>query len=114
MISKPLTTQIRHNENAAIIDLVGDINGTADTAINSAFREALNSDPDSVVLNFTDVEYINSTGIALIVGLLAMARQKKVDVLTFGLSSHYREIFDITRLSDFMKIVDDEVAATKQ
>jgi hypothetical protein len=31
--------------------------------------------------------------------------------VTYGLSSHYQEIFKITRLSDFMGMVNDEAAA---
>ena len=31
-----------------------------------------------------------------------------IEVTAFGLSDHYREIFEITRLADFMTIADDE------
>ena len=41
-------------------------------------------------------------------GLLAQARTNRVEVRAFGLSEHYREIFEITRLSDFMTISDNE------
>ena len=58
-----------------------------------------------------DVDYINSTGIAVIVGVLAMARAEDREVGAFGLTDHYREVFSITRLSDFMTIYDDETAA---
>jgi anti-anti-sigma factor len=64
-----------------------------------------------VILNFTDVDYINSTGIAVIVGLLARARSDGRPLKAFGLSDHYREIFQITRLADFMPIFDDQPAA---
>jgi anti-anti-sigma factor len=57
------------------------------------------------------VEYINSTGIALIVGLLAKTRQNHKRLVTYGLSDHYLEIFHITRLTDFMTIVPDEASA---
>ena len=59
-----------------------------------------------MLLDFTRVGYINSTGIALIVGLLARARKRGQDVRACGLAEHYREIFEITRLSDFMTILD--------
>ena len=64
--------------------------------------------------NFTGVDYINSTGIALIVGLLARARKSGRRLLTSGLSSHYVEIFQITRLSDFMSLYPDEATALAQ
>jgi anti-sigma B factor antagonist len=58
------------------------------------------------VLDFSNVEYINSTGIAVIVGLLARARANRQTLSARGLSEHYRQIFEITRLSDFMTILD--------
>jgi len=63
------------------------------------------------VLNFNRVDYINSTGIALIVGLLAKARQSRRRLSVYGLSEHYVEIFHITRLADFMSLFPDEASA---
>jgi len=60
------------------------------------------------------VDYINSTGIALIVGLLAKARASKRCLLAYGLSDHYVEIFNITRLSDFVSILPDEESALSE
>jgi anti-anti-sigma factor len=62
-------------------------------------------------MNFSDVDYINSTGIALIVSLLSRARKTKRKVLVYGLSEHYVTIFQITRLADFMSIFPDEATA---
>ena len=56
------------------------------------------------MLDFSRVDYINSTGIALVVGLLAKARAAHIPLTAVGLSDHYREIFTITRLSDFIEI----------
>jgi hypothetical protein len=38
------------------------------------------------------------------VGLLAQARRNGIEIKAYGLSDHYREIFEITRLADFMTI----------
>ena len=64
-------------------------------------------------LSFAGAAYINSTGIALIVGLLARARADGIEVRAWGLSDHYREIFEITRLADFMRITTDETSALR-
>ena len=61
-----------------------------------------------MLLDFAAVDYINSTGIALIVGILAEARKSGQEVQAGGLAEHYREIFRITRLSDFMTILDEQ------
>ena len=92
-------------DGATEIELRGDIDGSARDALHGAYDEA---GAGAVVLDFGHVDYINSTGIALIVGLLARARAEARPVSARGLSAHYREIFEITRLSDFMTILADE------
>ena len=92
----------------AVIDLSGEINSFAQEALDAAYAEADRTDPEAILLNFEGVDYINSTGIALIVGLLARARASKRPLLASNLSEHYMEIFDITHLSDFMSLFPDE------
>ena len=102
---------VRQTPNAVIIDLRGLIDGGAEQALNAAYATATATNPAAVLLNFSNVEYINSTGIALIVGVLAQARKAKRHISTFGLSDHYTEIFQITRLADFMSLYPDEASA---
>jgi anti-anti-sigma factor len=111
MTTSELQASVRERDGVSLIDLTGDVNGGAEKALNDAYAEATSGGAGSVVLNFESAEYINSTGIALIVGLLAEARKSGVEVKAFGLSDHYREIFEITRLADFMTIADNEERA---
>jgi len=108
---KHFRAAVRSRQEMAVIDLEGEIDGFADDRLNAAYSEAEALDPAAILLNFSDVSYINSTGIALIVGLLARARKSHRRLLTCGLSNHYQEIFRITRLSDFMSIYPDEASA---
>jgi anti-anti-sigma factor len=105
---------VRRQASTAIIDLDGEIDGFAEEALNLAYAEADGQGSDPILLNFSDVDYINSTGIALIVGLLAQARKSRRRLLTYGLSDHYQEIFRITRLADFMSIFPDETSALQE
>jgi anti-anti-sigma factor len=111
MATTELQATVREHDGAAVIDLSGDVNASAEGALNTAYAEATGTGSNTVVLNFEGTQYINSTGIALIVALLAQARANQVEVNAFGLSDHYREIFEITRLADFMTIADDEQRA---
>ena len=111
MPAKSLEAQVRHQPAVAIIDLHGEINAFAEDRLNAAYAEAESRAPDVILLNFSDVDYINSTGIALIVSLLARARKAKRRLLACGLSDHYVEIFQITRLVDFMNVFPDEKSA---
>ena len=88
----------------------GDLDSRADDALGTAYGEVAATGTREVTLDFGDVGYINSTGIALVVRLLADARRDGRAVRAVGLTPHYREIFRITRLSDFMDIVEGDAA----
>lgn len=111
--TNPLTATIRTNGQVAVIDMAGDIDSFADATLDQAYAAAEATNLPAILLNFVDVGYINSTGIALIVGLLARARSGRKQLMTCGLSEHYQEIFSITRLSDFMNLYPDEASALK-
>jgi anti-anti-sigma factor len=113
MTTSEMPTAVRLRGRVAIIDLVGDVNATAERSLDDAWVEATREVPDAVVLNFADAGYINSTGIALIVGLLAKARAHAIPLRAYGLTPHYREIFEITRLADFLAINPDEDSAVR-
>ena len=111
MATKPLEATVRQNGAVAVLEMRGEIDSFGEEALNAAYAEAEERSPSAVLLNFSGVDYINSTGIALIVSVLARARRRGIKVLTSGLSPHYVEIFQITRLADFMSIFPDEAAA---
>jgi anti-anti-sigma factor len=108
---QPFNANVRHQPRAAIIELRGEINAGAEAGLNAAYAQAARDDPELILLNFERVGYINSTGIALVVGLLAQARKQKRRLVACGLSPHYREIFEITRLVDYMPLFSDEATA---
>ena len=91
----------------------GEINAGAEDGLTDAWRECTRQDPSSLLLNFEGVDYINSTGIAVIASLLAHGRDAGSILLASGLSDHFQEIFRITRLTEFMSIYPDEESALK-
>ena len=107
----PFDAGVRQFSGAATIDLHGEVNAFAESGFMKAYNEAIEISPASIVLNFNDVNYINSTGIALIIKILAQARKNHTQLSVYGLSEHYVHIFEITRLVDFMSIFPDEESA---
>jgi anti-sigma B factor antagonist len=88
-------------------DLVVHLTGTVDRDAGPVLDGSTSLEPGiaAVELDVTDVEYINSSGIALLVGVLARLRGAGVTLRASGLTPHYRHIFEITRLDDFIEIV---------
>src|ERR671937_3076362 len=111
MAVKPFEASVRFWPGVAIVDLHGELDATGEDALNAAYAEASSWSPSTILLNFGDVQFMDTTGIALIVGLLAQARKVRRRLLVYGLSDHYVEIFHITRLADFMRMFPDETSA---
>lgn len=105
---------VRYRDGLAIIDLPRQIDSSAERALTGAYDEASGRGANKVLLNFGAVQFLSSTGIALIVGILARARKESRAISSCGLSDHYREIFEITRLADFMRIFPDESSAVAE
>jgi anti-anti-sigma factor len=101
---------ITSGSTEATLRMHGDIDIDADPALADAYAQAIEGGATTIRLDFGQVGYINSTGIALIVRLLAEARRDHRDVVAVGLSDHYREIFRITRLADYLTIADGSPA----
>lgn len=103
---------VRRLPGTVVLELSGELNSAASGILAPTYDEAVSEgDPRTVVIDFTNVDYINSTGIALVVGVLARARAESRTLIAVGLSEHYREIFTITRLSDYMQMYADVHAA---
>lgn len=106
-----LTTNVRRVNGASIIDITGEVNAAADDALSAAFNEASQGGVKVIVINFTGLEYMNSSGIGVLVTLLIRAQRNKQKLRAYGLSDHYKQIFSLTRLDEAIGIFDSESAA---
>jgi anti-sigma B factor antagonist len=103
----------RVNATASIVDIQGEVSAFAENVLMDAYTEASSPTTRTIILNFSGLEYMNSSGIGLIVTLLIRVNRQKQRLLAFGLSEHYRHIFEITRLSDAIRMYlsEDEALA---
>jgi anti-sigma B factor antagonist len=99
------------SEKVSIIDVEGEFNAFAEAVLMDAYNQASDGQARAIILNFEDLEYMNSSGIGLLVTLLIRINREKQRLLTYGLSEHYRSIFQITRLDDAIAIHDSEEEA---
>jgi anti-sigma B factor antagonist len=106
-----LSTEIRTFDRTSIIDIVGDINAFAEPPLMEAFTTAASNGTRSIILNFSGLQYMNSSGIGLLVTLLIRANRQKQRLLAFGLTQHYLEIFELTRLNETISIFTGESEA---
>src|SRR5687768_12782552 len=96
------------SEQSRAIDIKGDITAQSEDVLMDAYGRASGDSVKAIVLNFTGLEYMNSGGIGLLVTLLVRAQRQRQRVLAYGLSDHYRQIFELTRLDEAVSIHDTE------
>jgi len=109
MINTPLTTTVRKVDAAtSIVDIHGEVNAQAESALMSAYAEASGNGTRSIILNFNGLDYMNSSGIGLLVMLLVRVKRQNQHLLAFGLNDHYRQIFELTRLNEAITIYPGE------
>lgn len=97
--------------DTSIVDILGEINAFAENALMDAYTQANSAGARNILLNFKGLEYMNSSGIGLLVTLLIRVNRQKQRLLAFGLSEHYQQIFELTRLNEAIGIYPDEAAA---
>ena len=100
-------------EKVCVIDIEGELTAFSEDVLMDAYNQASDREARAIVLNFESLEYMNSSGIGLLVTLLIRVNREKQRLLTYGLTEHYRNIFQITRLDDAISIFDSEDEAVR-
>lgn len=94
--------------NASVIQIKGEVTAFAENALMDAYAEASNGNTKVIILDFNKLEYMNSSGIGLLVTLLIRANRQKQQLFAVGLNEHYQQIFQLTRLDEAITIFQTE------
>jgi anti-sigma B factor antagonist len=99
------------SSEASIVDIDGEVTSMAENVLMDAYTQVTATGARTIILNFSAMEYMNSGGIGLLVTLLIRVKRQQQRLLTFGLSEHYRHIFDVTRLDEAIGVYETEAEA---
>jgi anti-sigma B factor antagonist len=112
MAEAKLTATVRTiTAQISIIDIQGDVNTQTENTLMEAFARASSRGVQVIALNCANLEYMNSSGIGLLVTLLIRAQRQQQRLIAFGLSEHYRQIFELTRLNEAIALYSNEAEA---
>lgn len=109
MMETQLDTEVR--DGIGVVHISGDLTPASEDGLSDAYGKASGDGTRPVVLDFSRLEYMNSGGIGLLVQLLVRARRTSHGLAATGLSDHYRQIFQVTRLDEAIAIHDDLATA---
>jgi len=113
MLEDELHVSIRHRDGVAIIDLVGDVTTFAEEKINNAYNSVTTEGAKQVLLNFRQNDYINSAGIAILIGVVTEVNRHGQKLAVSGLSQHFQKIFRMVGLAQYADIYQDEDEAIR-
>jgi anti-anti-sigma factor len=96
---------------AAVIAITGDVTAACEQALMTAHEKASDAGAKLIVLDFSGMDYMNSGGIGMLVTLLVRGQRRQQRLAAVGLTEHYRQIFELTRLDEAISLHDTAVAA---
>ncbi|MGA7157320.1 MAG: STAS domain-containing protein, partial [Acidobacteriaceae bacterium] len=64
-----------------------------------------------ILLDFSKVEYLNSSGIALVIQMMIAASKRGQTIRTFGLSPHFQKVFTMVGITKYTTLHPDQAAA---
>jgi anti-sigma B factor antagonist len=106
-----LTTPAGHP--VSVLRFEGDIASTSKDAVLGAYQALPKATVKLILLDFTKVDYINSSGIALVIQLLIEASNSGQKVFAFGLSPHFTKVFTMVGITKYAQLFANEADALK-
>src|ERR1700752_1998563 len=107
-----LLISARRQDKTTIFDLSGDIDFANSPKVrDSVLREIRESRTPRVVVNLSQVRYMDSSGVASLVEGLKASRDLGSRFILVGLSGAAREVLQLSRLVKVFEIYETEVEA---
>ena len=95
----------------SVLRFEGDIASTSKEAVLGAYQGLPKSTVKIVLLDFSKVDYINSSGIALVIQLLMEANNAGQKVYAFGLSPHFTKVFTMVGITKYAGLFPTQAEA---
>jgi len=110
-MSKELKISTDTRGDVYLISIGGDVTAVTGAAVEKAYHEACDGMLKKILLVFDGENYINSGGIAILIGIVAESRKKEQTIRMTGLSDHFQKIFKMVGLTKYAEVFPTDEAA---
>jgi anti-anti-sigma factor len=94
-----------------ILAFSGDISSTSKEAILAAYQ-GVGAGVSKILLDFSSVDYVNSSGIAIFIQMLLEANKSGSRTIgIFGLSAHFQKVFTMVGINKYADLYPNDAAA---
>ncbi|MFH1514097.1 MAG: STAS domain-containing protein [bacterium] len=101
----------RENGKVLIFDIAGDLDAKNASILKEKINETITDGKSWLLINLTDVPYMDSAGLGVLVSGLKNANRLSGDLRIWGLQDEVKSIFELTRLNKVFQIFEDEMTA---
>jgi len=109
-----LTVKTREKDGAVIVDLDGRLTlGEATGMLREAIRDLVAQNKTNIVLNFKNLEYMDSAGLGELVSAYTSAKNAGGKVKMVNMGGRALDLLQVTKLMTLFELYDDEEAAVK-
>ena len=110
-----MTTTSTVDNGILFVRLSGDLIGSPDTdQLLQTINYHLGEDINQCAVDLSEIRYINSTGIGVLVSLLTKFRSRGGEMVLINPADHPRKMLALTKLDNVFAVVPDEAAARRQ
>ena len=95
----------------SIVDVEGEVDVLTSPRLKAALAEIVDAGASTIVVNLEGVQYMDSTGLGVLVSALKRIREKSGSIVLTGLNPHLSKIFEITGLRKVFKLYLNEADA---
>lgn len=99
------------SDRVRVLELRGQLDQSAEEPLLGAYQKASSDGAQTVILNFREVEAMDSTGLGLLIRLVARAQQQKVRLVACELSAPLQQAFEVTYLDEALDVYAEEAEA---
>jgi anti-sigma B factor antagonist len=93
-------------QGVSVIDLHGEMTAFSEQKLIDAYHQVSGAGSQIIILNFKSLEYMNSSGIGMLIMLLVRANRSGQRLAASGLHEHYKMIFELTRLNEAIQVYE--------
>jgi len=99
-----LVKDVKATAEATVLVLCGDVDLHQSPALHARLVEETGKRPKKLMLDLTEVPYMDSSGVGTLVEVFRRVSAYKGKMVLFGLNDRVRSVFEITKLDRFFTI----------
>lgn len=106
--SPEVVKKVRQEDQTVVVELVGEVDMDRSVELRERLLSVLTDKPATLLIDMSEVDFMDSSGLATLVEALQMSRRDGVALKLAGLKKRVMSVFEISRLDSIFDIYGTE------